>query len=100
MNSRRFITFLAVAVVLLHLSAKFGEAQGESSATQGGDELTKLAQNAARGDARSQYQIGLAYMAGSSVPQDYPRAAKYCEEAAAQGLADAAFALGYLYEHG
>jgi TPR repeat protein len=51
-------------------------------------------------DPQAQYLVGTMYANGQGVPRDAPAAAQWYELAAHQGLADAAFALGFLYYYG
>ena len=46
-------------------------------------------ESAEQGDARSQWNVGLMYLAGLGVPQDLVAAEQWIEKAAAQGYADA-----------
>ena len=52
------------------------------------------------GDARAQLHVGLLYLRGEGVPQDYREARFWIEKAARQGLADAQTRLGTLYRDG
>lgn len=52
------------------------------------------------GDARAQLRVGLLYLRGEGVPQDYREARFWIEKAARQGLADAQTRLGTLYRDG
>lgn len=53
-----------------------------------------------RGDAKAQNNLGVMYYEGRGVPQDYGRAASWYEKSAAQGNAEAEFNLGTLYAFG
>ena len=55
---------------------------------------------ASRGDAKSQYILGLIYDNGLGVPPDLARAATWYRKAAEQGHADAQNNLGLLYDSG
>ena len=55
---------------------------------------------AERGDARAQYNLGVMYYDGRGVAQDYTKALKWWEKAAAQGDADAQYSLGTMYDAG
>lgn len=59
-----------------------------------------LEERARAGEAEAQYRLGLAYLMGEGVPQDYARAAEWFEKAAEQGVADAQFQIGTLYAYG
>src|SRR5713101_7358621 len=62
--------------------------------------ITRLQEQAAEGNAQAQYSLGMAYITGTEIPRDYHQAVRWHQTAAAQGLADAQFALAYLYEEG
>ena len=55
---------------------------------------------AVAGDAAAQYEVGLRYANGDSVPQDLKQAAYWYGQAATQGLAIAQYRLAALYEKG
>ena len=63
-------------------------------------QLDSLKQKAMGGDAKAEYSLGMSYLTGAGVSQDYLEAARWFRKAAAQGSADAEFGLGYLYEQG
>ncbi len=54
----------------------------------------------ALGNAMAQFNLGLMYVKGQGVPQNYDQARQCFEKAAAQGLADAQFNLGIMYYNG
>jgi TPR repeat protein len=60
-------------------------------------EISKLAEE---GNRTAQNGLGLLYMAGAGVPQNYGQAKKWFEEAAKQGHAEAQVNLGTLYLRG
>jgi TPR repeat protein len=60
-------------------------------------EIRKLAEE---GNRTAQNGLGLLYMAGAGVPQNYGQAKKWFEEAAKQGHAEAQVNLGTLYLQG
>jgi len=60
-------------------------------------EIRKLAEE---GNRTAQNGLGLLYMAGAGVPQNYGQAKKWFEEAAKQGHAEAQVNLGTLYLRG
>lgn len=55
---------------------------------------------AEQGNAVAQYNLGLAYIHGQGVPQDYKEAAKWARLAAEQGFAPAQSILGAYYREG
>lgn len=60
----------------------------------------ELARAATSGSATAQYDLGMLYLAGKTVPKSAAEAAKWFEKAAMQGLAKAQFNLGVLYQKG
>ena len=52
------------------------------------------------GDAKAQYNLGMAYDKGQGVAQNYPQAAQWYRKSADQGLAQAQNNLGFLYKQG
>jgi TPR repeat protein len=55
---------------------------------------------AERGEAESQFYLGLAYAQGEGVPQDFTQAVTWWRKAAEQGLTSAQFNLGQAYDKG
>jgi TPR repeat protein len=55
---------------------------------------------AEQGDATAQFSLGLLYVFGKTVPQDFTRAAQWFDKAARQGNANAQAGLGTLYSSG
>ena len=55
---------------------------------------------AAQGDAEAQHNLGLMYVHGEGVPQDYAEAVKWFRKAANQGDASAQTNLGIMYFRG
>lgn len=64
------------------------------------DEVAELRARDEPGDAEAQYDIGVMYSDGTSVPQDETQTIMWFRKAAEQGHADAQFCLGVMYEHG
>ena len=60
----------------------------------------ELRAKAEKGDAGSQYNLGLAYAKGRGIPKDQAEAAKWFRKAAEQGHADAQFSLALRYALG
>jgi TPR repeat protein len=98
---------------LKHLEAQFvamlkqqqgGQSSGHAPASPPNDisidDLQRLHERAARGDASAQVELGLRYGVGDGVVQDYALARHFWERAAAQGDAQAQFNLGMLYRDG
>lgn len=59
-----------------------------------------LNRSSQRGDAETEFRLGLMYSLGNPVPQDYAKAADCYREAAEQGLAKAQTNLGVMYAQG
>jgi len=64
------------------------------------EDLLTIQTKAAQGDAEGQNRLGLLYVQGQGVPQDYAKARHWWEKAAAQGNAKAQCNLGLLYVQG
>jgi uncharacterized protein len=65
-----------------------------------GSEMSGLLKRAEDSDRLEQLDMASRYWLGVDVPQDYKKAAMWFERAAGQGLAEAKFMMGFLYEHG
>ena len=63
------------------------------------EELTALEQ-AARTDPEAQYRLGMLYVYGEAVPEDYGRAIALLTSAADQGHVEAAYNLAICYHYG
>ena len=59
-----------------------------------------LADMAEQGDADVQFALGIMYVQGQDVPQDYKEAVKWFRLAAEQGVAYAQYNLGVMYDKG
>ncbi|MBF0399789.1 MAG: sel1 repeat family protein [Magnetococcales bacterium] len=64
------------------------------------DGLAELLQSAEGGHVGAQHNLGMMYLFGNGVAQDYVQAARWFGKAAGQGLAKAQYALGLLYAKG
>ena len=62
--------------------------------------IAQLKKDAAAGDAKAQYHLGLMYARGKGVPENDVEAVKWYRLAAAQGLDMAQYALGFMYAGG
>lgn len=74
--------------------------QGPSRAQYEQYELDLTRELAEQGDGDAQFELGIMYARGQSVPQDYVEAAKWLTKAAEQGHARAQFNLGDMYRQG
>lgn len=77
-----------------------GTKQSTDRAAVSPNPVKRLRQEAERGDAEAQYDLGLLYENGEGVPQNHAEAAKWYQKAAEQGDADAQFDLGGMYYYG
>src|SRR2546423_14043347 len=97
MNSRVLFTVTLQAAVWFYSVTNVAQAQAAAGSIPRGEtaqtDLSSLKKNAESGDVKAEYLLGWSYMNGTHVPQDYPEAAKWYREAAAQGSADAEFGL-------
>ena len=64
------------------------------------EDLAETRKKAEQGDAAAQFNLGLMYANGDSVPKDAVEAVKWYRKAAEQGNADAQFNLGLMYDNG
>ncbi len=64
------------------------------------DEMESLRKSAQDGDPVAQFNMGVRYAQGQSVPQDFLEAARWYSAAADQGDAPAQFNLGLLFYQG
>ena len=62
--------------------------------------ISNLKRKAEQGDADAQFNLGVLYYYGDGVPQDYAKARRWWEQAAAQGHAGATLNLGLMYVRG
>ena len=63
-------------------------------------DINTLEQQAQKGDAEAQYNLGEMYAIGRVVPKNYAQAHKWFRLAADQGNTDAQYILGLMYEEG
>ena len=95
-----------MAILMAVLLAIFGCAQVAfaTDTTEQVEETTmtiaELQSAAEAGDAEAQYQLGMDYLSGYDVEQDYALAAVWYEKAAEQGHMNAQTELGTLYFRG
>lgn len=64
------------------------------------DYYKNLAKKAADGDTDSQYELGLEYLNGNNLKQDYSLAIKWIRLAAEKRYPDACYSLGQIYDYG
>ncbi len=89
MDSRVFFSTALLAVALFHSVAMLADAQSSPSPVltreAGRAKLSALEQKAEAGGAHDQYLLGLAYMTGSRVSQDYKLAAELVQGSGSTG---------------
>jgi len=86
---------LATALVVVGALAEEAPAPSPHNAPVG-----DLAQSAAQGDSRAQYELGVAYANGDGVPADYAEAAHWFSEAAHKGNSEARRQLAFMVQMG
>src|ERR1043166_4908618 len=95
-------TVIGLAVVTLagamSLYATPSAPSGRGVAAQ--DELVALRDAAERGDAASEFKLGVKYATGDGVPTNDSLAADWLRKAAQQGYVDAEYNLGLMYADG
>ena len=91
----------ALAAVFFAAPACAADFLVTSTADDGAGSLRQaIADAAANGDARAQFEVAAIYTEGRAVPEDLKTAAMWYERAASQGFAPAQYRLGNLYENG
>lgn len=69
----------------------------ESSVTPAPAATDPWAALAEQGDAKAQFQLGMAYRSGDAARRDYALSYQWLEKAAKQGYAEAEYVLGYMH---
>ena len=77
-----------------------GAADAIAKNASGNAELDALREDASTGVATAQNELGVRYLVGRGVAQDYGEAAFWLRKAAAQDMTNAQYNLGVLYESG
>ena len=91
---------LSVLMLLAAFVFPSGYASASPPINLSAEELQTLQTQAAQGDAKAQFFLGILYYNGQGVPQDYGKARQWYEQAAAQGHAGAQNILAELYYAG
>ena len=96
------IACLPALALIVSLAAHAGFDQATAAFDKGdyATALRELKPLAEKGDARSQYAMGVMAENGFGMPKDFAQAAAWYRKAAEQGNADAQYNLGAMYEHG
>ncbi len=101
MRSSSAALFLLLFIgISLAANAGFDQATAAFDKGDYATALRELKPLADKGDARSQYAMGVMAENGFGMPKDLPQAAAWYRRAAEQGNADAQYNLGAMYEHG
>jgi TonB family protein len=103
-------TFLFVTVLLLTYPSHVASQQekqeqpipigGRSGSPSSAEDLKRLREYAEQGNANEQFNLGMMYLQGNGVTQDYAEAAKWLRKAAEQGEIWAQCMLGAIYADG
>ncbi|WP_239427595.1 tetratricopeptide repeat protein [Snodgrassella communis] len=99
----RYIPFLQLSNEKRSVKQNIFETKEEDALEEkehGCSELEYAEIQAQRGDADSQFRLGIIFYAGEEVSQDCKKAARYFSMAARQGNVNAQFALGVMYQNG
>lgn len=98
----RLIAILVIAFVSPYLWAQDCKQTivGGASFWSCDDQDQALAERAEQGDKTAQYQMGMHYLQGKNIDQDYQRAAYWFGKSAEQGVAASYYQLGLLYAEG
>ena len=105
-SSHKHMNFIKSSLFIIGLSftavASAGFEQANAAFTAGNYALAQkeLKPLLDKGDARSQYAMGVMAENGFGMPKNYPQAAQWYLKAAKQGNTDAQYNLGAMYEHG
>lgn len=99
-TAARLLLCAGLALTVLPAVAGFDEAAAAFAAGDYAKALQESRPLAEKGDARSQYALGVLYENGYGVEKDLKQAAAWYLKAAKQGNTDAQYNLGAMYEHG
>jgi TPR repeat protein len=103
MNIKTFLMTCVLAVCLLAQSAMAGQFDDGKTAYERRNyakALQLFRPMAEQGDAKAQHFLGVMYVNGKGVPQDFAEAVKWYRKAADQGYAGAQNNLGLMYLKG
>src|SRR5688572_16354586 len=100
-NMRSAVWLLAGACALSVAAPVPGVgAQPPQAAAPSAQNVEQLRRDAEGGDAKAQFDLALAYVAGNGVTLDFSQAVQWLRKAADQGLTDAQTFLGVMYDTG
>ncbi len=95
---RRGVLALGVVLALVPLSACHDEDRSAGAFSL--DEMRALEEKAGRGDAESEYMLGIVQQQGLGVPVDMAKAVEWFKRAAEHGSGRAEMVLGWISEQG
>ena len=97
MSDTKLMLTVILAIFLFPTCSQNPESETESSRQS---ILATLKQEAEQGESAAQIQLGLIYLNGEDVPQDYAESVRWFRAAAEQGDQRAQVNLGYMYRDG
>lgn len=99
---RHRVLFVPLLLGVLLSACRYKDADRLFSSAKNGNKaaLQQLTALALQGDAQAQYNLGLMYASGNSVPKDGAQAAQWYQKAAEQGNAVAQNDLAVMYDYG
>jgi uncharacterized protein len=97
-NSRLAMAFVFAALLLVANAIQTWDTGLEK--LNPASEIQVLTQQAEQGVAEAQHNLGMRYVQGKGVPQDYKQAVTWFQLAAKQGVAEAQYNLGLMYDQG
>src|SRR6476659_4343454 len=104
MNPRALLLCTLLSLISFFSLVRMAAGEAKSSAPQASataqPDIAVLKKIAEGGGVQAQSLLGLDYMTGNGVAQDFKEAVRWYLAASAKGSADAQFGLGYLYEQG
>ena len=99
MNKKILICIFLLAILCFN-TAYAGQLTDNATDSHSQDAIEKIIQDAEKGDAEAQLNLGIMYYIGNSVPQNYQKAAEWYTKAAEKGNAQAQWLLGSSYRSG
>jgi len=96
-----FICYLfAIVLFMTGVNSIGKESTRKEKLPQGDDLIEKYKRMVAEGDTSAMFNLGVSYLKGKSVPQDYTKALEWFHKAAEAGNSEAMLNLGRLYNVG
>ncbi len=94
------VRVLIIIAVILAIVFSAKTAWPQTNQQSASPDITRLKQEANKGNAEAQLALGNMYHNGQGVPKNYKEAISWTKKAAEQGNADAQFNLGLIYGNG